>query len=61
MITKEQIEAAFTMMDDLATQIKDWLTNLPTDFIEPQYTTKITDRDMHLDSPDDEWLSPNQH
>lgn len=59
-ITKEQIAAAFTMMDDLASQIKDWLAKLPTDFVDPQYTTKITDQEMNLDSPDDEWLSPDQ-
>lgn len=59
-ITKEQIEAAFTMMDDLAAQIKAWLASLPTDFVDPQYTTKITDQDMHLNSPADEWLTPQQ-
>ncbi len=59
-ISKEQIEAAFTMMDDLAARIKEWLATAPTKFIDPQYTTKITDQEMHLTSPDDEWLSPNQ-
>lgn len=47
-ITKEQISAAFTMMDELADQTKAWLKTLPKDFVDPQYTTGITDEEMHL-------------
>lgn len=47
-ITKAQIEAAFTMMDDLVHQIGQWLDNLPTNFAEPAYTTGIQDRDVDI-------------
>lgn len=47
-ITKAQISAAFSMMDALADQIKTWLHALPHDFVDPQYTTGITDEEMHL-------------
>lgn len=47
-ITKEQIEAAFTMMDDLAKQIGTWLDGLNLHFVKPQYTTGIKDDEVNL-------------
>lgn len=47
-ITKAQIEAAFTMMDDLAKQISTWLNTMASNFVDPKYTTGITDEDMGL-------------
>lgn len=58
-ITKKQIAAAFTMMDDLAKQIKQWLKTSPQEFHEPAYTTGITDQEMNLQSPADEWITPS--
>ncbi|WP_251545406.1 prenylated flavin chaperone LpdD [Limosilactobacillus caecicola] len=47
-ISKKQIEAAFTMMDDLAKLVRQWLEGLDQDYVEPQYTTGIKDQDVDL-------------